>query len=118
MGSHNIGKFTMFLIVLALGMVEVIFCNVCLFLKKDWLVRYRSNFHIPNWAHITINAITVVMGSLILFALVSLIAGQLQNIFSNSTSFERKKRSMPRIKRDLLSSQNSMTEVDDEEEEE
>lgn len=93
-GAHNIGKFTLFLFILAVGLAEVLFCNVCLlFDLKQW-VHYRKQFEhsMPDSLHIAINVVTIVFSLVILLALIGLLLQQLQNIFTNSTSYERTKK--------------------------
>ena len=41
-GSHNIGRFTLFLSLLAFGLLEVLFCSVCLLIDQ---FGYRNHNH-------------------------------------------------------------------------
>ena len=86
-GSHNIGRFTLFLALLAFGLLEVIFCSVCLLIGEESLVRYRTIFDMPNGIHIFINVITILFGLIIMIAIINLLIDQLKNLFTNSTGF-------------------------------
>ena len=43
-GSHNVGKFTFFLFLLSVGLIEVVFCSVCMMLGDQPFVQYRDGF--------------------------------------------------------------------------
>lgn len=74
-GSHNVGKFTLFLFVLLLGLAEVTFVSVCLLLGEDkqGFVRYRKGFDIPDALHLPLNIVTIIFSTLLGFGLLNLL---------------------------------------------
>lgn len=83
-GAHNVGKFTLFLFVLLVGLAEVIFCSMALLLKLD-IVTYRKAIEVPDAVHLPLNIVTIIFSTLLAFGLLNLIFAQLYNLFTNST---------------------------------
>lgn len=123
-GAHNVGKFTLFLLMLVLGLLEVLACNVGLLFFDKTYVQYRQMFEIGDTLDALINVITLIFALLLLLGLTKLLMDQVKNLCCNSTSYERLNRHQEEKKKEMLVSgsdndlltNNSAIEEEDEEE--
>ena len=85
-GSHNVGKFTFFLLLLAIGLIEVIFCSICLLFPNQSYVKYRDSINVPNGLHLLINIVTILFGLFLVLGILNLLKDQIHNLVTNTTS--------------------------------
>ncbi len=99
------GRFTLFLFVLLIGLAEVTFCSVCLLIDDEQFFRYRKSIQIPDIAHQILNILTILFSSLLGLGIFKLFIEQLRNLMSNSTGIERQRKERSALKKpELLSS--------------